>query len=72
MLKLFSALFGFLDKLAQYFTTRQLMDAGKAEKTVEQVQEVETRVEQAERAVRTVDPERTDRLRNRFDRSRGV
>lgn len=69
MLKLFSSLFGFLQKLGEYFTNRQLMDAGRAEQANEAVKEVQKRVEQAEAAVATPDPVRDERLRSRFDRA---
>jgi len=47
-----------------------LIEAGKAERAVEGVKEVEARVEKAEGVARADDPERTERLRRRFDRGR--
>ena len=63
-------LLGIFTSLAAFFRDRQLIEAGKAEKTVEEVEEVEARVEKAESVARVVDPERTERLRRRFDRGR--
>lgn len=67
-LKGFLALF---NTLASYFANKQLIDAGKAEQTVTEVAKVEEHVQKAENAVRTPDAVRDDRLRNKFDRSRG-
>lgn len=70
MLGFFKALLGVISYLSQYFTNKQLIDAGKAEKTIQDIQEVERRVDQANDATTVADPERDERLRNRFDRSR--
>lgn len=64
-------LLGIFASLAAFFRDRQLIEAGKAEKTVEEIKEVEARVEKAESVARAVDPERTERLRRRFDRGKG-
>jgi hypothetical protein len=63
-------LLGIFASLAAFFRDRQLIEAGKAEKTVEEIKEVEARVEKAKSVARAVDPERTERLRRRFDRGR--
>jgi hypothetical protein len=70
MLRLLSAFFSLLDRIGKYFADRQLMDAGRAEQAVEAVHEVETRVEAADRAIAVPDAARTERLRNKYDRSR--
>lgn len=70
MVKLLSALFGFFDKIAAYFNTKQIKDAGRAEEALKQVSEVEERVEKANNAVSVPDAVRTERLRNKYDRSR--
>jgi hypothetical protein len=48
-----------------------LIEAGKDQQTLEEVKEVERRVEQAEAVERSIDPERDKRLRSRFDRASG-
>lgn len=70
MLGFLKALLALIGQLASYFTNKQLIDAGKAEKTVQDVAEVEKHVEQANAAVTVPDAARTERLRNRFDKSR--
>ena len=70
MLGFLKALLSLVNTISAYFSNRQLIDAGKAEKTVQDVAEVERHVEQAKDAVTIPDAPRTERLRNRFDRSR--
>lgn len=70
MLSWLKPLLGIFASLAAFFRDRQLIEAGKAEKTVEEIKEVEARVEKAKSVARAVDPERTERLRRRFDRGR--
>ena len=70
MLGWLKPLLGIFASLAAFFRDRQLIEAGKTEKTVEEIKEVEARVEKAESVARAVDPERTERLRRRFDRGR--
>ena len=64
-------LLGLLGALADLFRDKQLIDAGKAEQELSDRKEVDSHVQQAEEAVRVPDPVRDERLRNRFDRSRG-
>ena len=71
MMALFKGLMQFLASIADLFRDRQLIDAGKAVQANEATKEVERRVEQANEAVAVPDPVRDERLRNRFDRSRG-
>lgn len=70
MLAFLKSLFSLFGKVAEYFANRQLIEAGKAEKTVQEIQEVEKHVEEAKTAITVPDPARDERLRNRFDRSR--
>jgi len=70
MLSWLKPLLGIFASLAAFFRDRQLIEAGKAERAVEGVKEVEARVEKAEGVARADDPERTERLRRRFDRGR--
>jgi predicted RecB family endonuclease len=68
---LIRSLFGALASFFGWLGDRQLLEAGKAVQANEEIKEVEARVEKAEAAVATPDPVRDERLRNRFDRSRG-
>lgn len=63
LLGLFAAVFKLL-------SDRQLLNAGKAQQSANDLQEVLDHVEQAKEAVVTADPVHIERLRNRFDRSR--
>lgn len=60
-----------LQAVFRLFGDRQLLEAGKAQQREADMKEVEKRVEQANDALVTPDPVRDERLRNRFDRSRG-
>ena len=62
------SLLGLFAALADYFRDRQLIEAGRDQQALEEVKEVEHRVEQAKAVERSVDPERDKRLRSRFDR----
>ena len=68
MIKLLSAFFSVLEQIGQYFSNKQLIDAGKAESTLSQIEEVEKRVELAEKVLATPDADRDKRLRGRFSR----
>jgi hypothetical protein len=70
-LKLLHALLSLLGAVAQLFAARRLLKAGAAEQREADMKEVEDRVEKADHAVRVADPDRTERLRRRFDRSSG-
>lgn len=69
MLRAIKVFLEFLLKLGEYFTRKQLIDAGKAEQAAAASTEVERRVEEANSAIATADPIRTERLRKRFDRN---
>lgn len=66
MIKLLSSLLGVLNKLLGLWNEYRWKQQGRQE-TKDAVNE---QVKQAEIAVAVPDPERTERLRNRFDRSR--
>lgn len=70
LLGLLKGLFGFLNQFAVFLKSKQDQDAGRAiERSVAQ-EEVVHEVKAAQDAVVVADPVRTERLRNRFDRSR--
>ena len=64
------SLLGLFAALADYFRDRQLIEAGRDQQALEEVKEVEHRVEQAKAVERSADPERDKRLRSRFDRGK--
>ena len=70
MLQFLSAFASIFKAIAEYFQQKQLIDAGKAEETVKQIEVVQEHVEQAKVVDSTPDPVRDERLQNRFDRSR--
>lgn len=70
MLKFLSALLTLFNRLLAAWDAKNLREQGRLEAEKEAAHEVQRQVELAEHAVDAVDPERTERLRNRFDRSR--
>lgn len=70
MLKFLSALLGLVDKIAAYFKDQQLIDAGRAEETVQEMAKVQENVQKAKDATSVPDAVRDERLRNKYDRSR--
>ena len=70
MIQLLKQLFGLIQAVGRLFADRQLLEAGKAQQREADLQEVQRREEQAEQAVATPDPVRTERLRSRCDRAR--
>jgi hypothetical protein len=72
LLAFVTALFGFLDRVGQYFANQQLINAGKAEQAVAVQEKVEANVVQAQLALDLPDATRTGRLRSRFDRSQAT
>jgi hypothetical protein len=66
VLKLLATLFALLDKALGLYHDKQLEEQGR-QKVEEELNE---NVAKAEAAVVSPDPDRTERLRNRFDRSR--
>ena len=66
MIKLLASLFALIDKLLLAYRDNKLEEQGR-----QQVKDkLDENVAKAEAAVASPDPERVERLRNRFDRSR--
>ena len=70
MIKLLSSLLSLLDRLWAAWNDNKLRQQGRQEAIEEANDEVNRQVELAEAAVAVPDPERDERLRNRFDRAR--
>lgn len=70
MIQLLKQLFGFFGAVGRFLADRQLLESGKAAQREADMKEVIAREDKAESAIATPDPERDERLRNRFDRSR--
>jgi hypothetical protein len=70
-MQLLRALLGLLQAVGRLFADRQLLEAGRAQQREADLKETAEREQKAEEAVATPDPVRTERLRDRFDRSRG-
>lgn len=69
MFKFLTALFGIINKLLGAWTENRLKERGRQESIKEFNDALNREIEQAEIAVSVDDPERDERLRNRFDRS---
>jgi hypothetical protein len=72
MIKLLSSLLSLLDRLWAAWNDNKLRQQGRQEAIEEANDEVNRQVELAEAAVAVPDPERDERLRDRFDRGRAV
>ena len=72
MIKLLSSLLSLLDRLWAAWNDNKLRQQGRQEAIEEANDEVNRQVELAEAVVAVPDPERDERLRNRFDRGRAV
>ena len=72
MIKLLSSLLSLLDRLWAAWNDNKLRQQGRQEAVKEANDEVNRQVELAEAAIVVPDPERDERLRNRFDRGRAV
>ena len=70
MLRLLTSLFAFLDKLLGIFRDGKLEERGRQQTIKEANDELNRQVEVADAVIAVPDPERTERLRDRFDRSR--
>jgi hypothetical protein len=70
VIELLKKLFGLLQAVGRLWADRQLLGAGAAEQRAGDLKEVADREAKAEAAVVVDDPARTERLRDRFDRSR--
>jgi hypothetical protein len=60
-----------ISTILTWWKERALIEQGRKDAALDAIKEVEVRVEKAEAAVATPDPVRDERLRKRFDRSRG-
>ena len=70
MIRLLTALFAFLDKLLCMFRDGKLEEQGRQQNVRETNDELNRQIELGEAALAVPDPDRDERLRNRFDRSR--
>ena len=70
MLRLLTSLFAFLDKLFGLFRDGKLEEQGRQQAIKEANDELNRQIELGEAATSVPDPDRDERLRNRFDRSR--
>jgi uncharacterized protein YyaL (SSP411 family) len=69
--KIFASLLSILSAILTWWKRKELIEQGRKDQVLDAVTEVEARVKKAEAAAGTPDPVRDERLRNRFDRSRG-
>ena len=70
MIKLLSSLLSLLDRLWAAWSENKLRQQGRQEAIKEANDAINRQIELGEAAVAIPDPERDERLRNRFDRSR--
>lgn len=70
MIKFLSSLLSLLDRLWGAWEESQLRQQGRQEAVKEAADAVQEQVELAKDAVAVLDPERDERLRDRFDRAR--
>lgn len=70
MIKLLSSLLSLLDRLWAAWSENKLRQQGRQKAIKEANDEINRQIELGEAAIIMPDPERDERLRNRFDRSR--
>jgi hypothetical protein len=70
MIKLLSSLLSLLDRLWAAWNENKLRQQGRQEAIKEANDEINRQIKLGEAAIAVPDPERDERLRNRFDRSR--
>jgi hypothetical protein len=70
VIKFLTALLAVIDKAFAFFDQQHWKQQGRQEATKEAADAVQAQIELGEAAVAVPDPERNERLRNRFDRSR--
>jgi hypothetical protein len=70
MIKLLSSLLSLLDRLWAAWNENKLRQQGRQEAIKEANDEINRQIELGEAAIAVPDPERDERLRDRFDRSR--
>lgn len=69
-MKLLSALLGIINKLLGLWNENRWKQRGRQEVINEMSETINEQIELGAAAISTPDPERTERLRDRFDRSR--
>lgn len=69
-MKFLTALLGIIDKLLAAWSANRWKRQGRQETIKETNDAINRQIELGEAAISTSDPERDERLRNRFDRSR--
>jgi hypothetical protein len=69
-MKLLAALLGIIDKLLGVWNENRWKQQGRQETIKETNDAINRQIELGEAAISVPDPERTERLRDRFDRSR--
>ena len=69
-MKFLSALLGIINKLLGLWNENRWKQRGRQETIKEMNDAINEQIELGEAAISVPDPERTERLRNRFDRSR--
>lgn len=70
MFKFLTALLGVLDKVFDFFNQHHWKQQGRQEAIKEAADELEHQIELGEAATSIPDPDRTERLRSKYDRSR--
>ena len=70
MIKFLTALLGMIEKVFAYLDQRHWKQQGRQEAVKEMNDAINRQIELGEAAVSVPDPERDERLRSRFDRSR--
>ena len=70
MIKFLTALLGMIERVFDYLDQRHWKQQGRQETIKEMNDAINRQIELGETAVSVPDPERDERLRNRFDRSR--
>lgn len=70
MLKFLTALLGIIEKVFAYLDQRHWKQQGRQEAIKEMNDAINRQIELGEASVSIPDPERDERLRSRFDRSR--
>lgn len=70
MIRFLTALLAAIDKIFTFFDQQHWKRQGRQETIKEMNDAINRQIEMGEAAVNVPDPERNERLRNRFDRSR--
>lgn len=70
MIKFLTALLGMIEKVFSYLDQRHWKQQGRQEAVKEMNDAINRQIELGEAAISVPDPERDERLRSRFDRSR--